>query len=300
MSRRQTVFTARASERHVRSGTRTATTSAVNGAHRLAPAIARIIARFRSPTAAGLRVADRRARVAHEDVVQRRPRDGDRRDGDAQLGEQPRDERLAVLDVERHRALGHRRPRCRSGPRSAASAASSSAVPSTTRSAPTRGLQRLRRVEDDDLAAVHDRDAVAELRLVHVVRGHEDRRPLGLLQRADVAPDRAARLRVQADRRLVEEQHARRVHAARGRSPGAASCRRRTSCTGWSRRSARSTISSIWSHPGRDDAGVDAVQLGVEPEVLLGGEVAVQRRVLEDQADVAAHVVALGGRRRSR
>ena len=56
----------------------------------------------------------------------------------------------------------------------------------------------------------------------------------------------------------------------------------------------RSTISSIWSHPGRDDAGVDAVQLGVQAEVLLGGEVDVERRVLEDEADVAAHVVALG------
>ena len=47
------------------------------------------------------------------------------------------------------------------------------------------------------------------------------------LELADVAPDRAARLRVEADGRLVEEQHARRVHQARGRSPGAASCRRR-------------------------------------------------------------------------
>ena len=32
----------------------------------------------------------------------------------------------------------------------------------------------------------------------------------------------------------------------------------------------------------------------MQPEVLLGGQVAVERRVLEDQADVAAHVVALG------
>ena len=63
--------------------------------------------------------------------------------------------------------------------------------------------------------------------------------------------------------------------------------------TGWSRRSARSTISSIWSIRAGDDAGVDAVQLGVQAQVLLGGEVAVQRGVLEDQADVAAHVVAL-------
>ena len=49
------------------------------------------------------------------------------------------------------------------------------------------------------------------------------------------------------------------------------------------------------THPGRDGAGVDAVELGVEAEVLLGGEVAVERRVLEHEADVPADVVALAG-----
>ena len=41
-------------------------------------------------------------------------------------------------------------------------------------------------------------------------------------------------------------------------------------------------------------ARLDAVELGVQLEVLLGGQVAVERRVLEDQADVAADVVARG------
>ena len=36
-----------------------------------------------------------------------------------------------------------------------------------------------------------------------------------------------------------------------------------------------------------------AVQLGVEAQVLLGGQVAVERRVLEDEPDAAAHGVAL-------
>ena len=58
------------------------------------------------------------------------------------------------------------------------------------------GLERLGGVEGDDLALVHDRDAVAPLRLVHVVGGHEDRDLLLLLELADVAPDRAARLRI--------------------------------------------------------------------------------------------------------
>ena len=44
---------------------------------------------------------------------------------------------------------------------------------------------------------------------------------------------------------------------------------------------------------GGDEARLHAVELGVQLEVLLGGQVAVERRVLEDQADVAADVVAL-------
>src|SRR4029450_12894924 len=35
--------------------------------------------------------------------------------------------------------------------------------------------------------------------------------------------------------------------------------------------------------------------LAVEPEVLLGGQVGVQGRLLEDQADVAADLVAFAG-----
>ena len=41
------------------------------------------------------------------------------------------------------------------------------------------GLELLRRVEDDDLTVVDDRDAVAVLGLLHVVRGEEDRDVLG-------------------------------------------------------------------------------------------------------------------------
>ena len=165
--------------------------------------------------AAGLLgVADRRAGVRHEDVVERRARDADRAD------RRRRARRTAAARTPRPRARRRsRRPR-RSSPRgrsarpARAIAASSSSVWIRTRSAPTCCLQRLGRVEGDDLALVHDRDAVAELGLVHVVRGHEDRDLLALLQLGDVAPDRAARLRVEADRRLVEEEHARRVQEA--------------------------------------------------------------------------------------
>jgi hypothetical protein len=42
----------------------------------------------------------------------------------------------------------------------------------------------------------------------------------------------------------------------------------------------------------RDQLARHAVELGVQAQVLLGGQVAVERRVLEDQADVAPHLVA--------
>ncbi len=47
-------------------------------------------------------------------------------------------------------------------------------------------------------------------------------------------------------------------------------------------------------HPRRDGLAGHAVELGVQAEVLLGREVAVERGVLEDEPDVAAHGVAFG------
>jgi len=73
------------------------------------------------------------------------------------------------------------------------------------------GLQGLGRVDRHDLAVVDDRDPVAVLGLVHIVRGEEDRDVLTGLQVVDVLPDRGARLRVQADRRLVQEEDMRGV-----------------------------------------------------------------------------------------
>src|SRR5919107_3242444 len=53
-------------------------------------------------------------------------------------------------------------------------------------------------------AAVHERDPLAQLvGLVHVVRGEQDRHAALLSQPRDELPDRGARDRVQADRRLV-------------------------------------------------------------------------------------------------
>ena len=76
--------------------------------------------------------------------------------------------------------------------------------------------QRLRRVERDDAAAVHDRDAIAQrLGLVEVVRRQHDGAVLGG-DRADHVPEVAARLRVEAGRGLVEEHDLGVVHEREG------------------------------------------------------------------------------------
>ena len=53
-------------------------------------------------------------------------------------------------------------------------------------------------------------------------------------------------------------------------------------------------MSSTWAMRSVDRVPRHAVQLAVEAQVLLGGQVRVEGRVLEDQADVAADLVALG------
>ena len=59
---------------------------------------------------------------------------------------------------------------------------------------------------------IHDPDPVGERgRLVHVVR-REDERHAAVAQLAQPVPDEEARRRVEAGRRLVEEEHLRRVH----------------------------------------------------------------------------------------
>jgi hypothetical protein len=62
----------------------------------------------------------------------------------------------------------------------------------------------------------HDQDRVREaLGLLDVVRGHEDRGSLGP-QRVDQRPELLAHLRVEPDRRLVEEDKTRTVHEGAG------------------------------------------------------------------------------------
>ena len=73
-------------------------------------------------------------------------------------------------------------------------------------------LEFLRRALRDDVSVVDDRDPLRHpLGLVHVVRGEEHGDALRLVQMFDVGPELIPALRIQAKRRLVEEQDLRRV-----------------------------------------------------------------------------------------
>jgi len=242
---------------------------------------------------ARLGVADRPAGVGHEHVVEAGPGHAHRADGHVQLGEQPRHELLPRFDREGDQPLVHgglqSEPFTQFGDRRR-----------VVRGADLHpvladaGLERLGRVDRDDLAVVDDRDPAAVLGLVHVVRGEEDGDVLALLQLVDVAPDRRAGLRVQAHGRLVEEQHMRGVQQA----PGDLQTALHAAGVGADQAFAPVPQAHHLQHltyPRRDRRLRHAVQVGVEAQVLLGREVAVQRGVLEHQPDVAPHRVPLGG-----
>ena len=72
------------------------------------------------------------------------------------------------------------------------------------------GEQRRRGIERDDAARVNDRDAIAEpFSLLEVVRRQQDRQLAPAAQAGDHLEQLGANPRVEADRRLVEEKHAR-------------------------------------------------------------------------------------------
>ena len=87
-------------------------------------------------------------------------------------------------------------------------------------------LQRGRRPLGDDLPLVDDPDPVREdVRLLEVLRRQEDRHALLAAQARDLLPERGPALRVEAGRRLVEEEDRAAGGRARARDRGVASCR---------------------------------------------------------------------------
>ena len=77
-------------------------------------------------------------------------------------------------------------------------------------------LQRDRRIERGQIALVHDRDAVGPLGFVQQMRREDDRHAVALADLLQVLPQVAARARIEAGRRLVEQQQPRAMQHAGG------------------------------------------------------------------------------------
>ena len=156
-----------------------------------------------------------------------------------------------------------------------------------TTSPPRRAFEARGRVQRHDLPVVDDRDAVAGLRLVHVVGREEDRhafRRLAVTARTSTGRGATAgRGRRSARPGTAPWGSA----SARARSPAGVSCRRRTPARGRPRvRSGRHARARRRS--ARDVCARHAVDLAVKHEVLARGKAVIQGGVLKDDADLAA------------
>jgi hypothetical protein len=150
-----------------------------------------------------------------------------------------------------------------------------------------------RRIADQHLARMHQRDAVAALGLVHEMRRDEDRHAVLPRQVDEDLPERVARDRVDAGGRLVEDQHLRRVdHRHREREP----------LPHAERESIGQHVHDLGKietlcHLG--DAAGNGLrrhleQPGVQVEVLPDGELGIEREGLRHVADAPARLDIAG------
>jgi multiple sugar transport system substrate-binding protein len=159
------------------------------------------------------------------------------------------------------------------------------------------GLELGGRAGGDHFAPFDDPDVVGLLGLVQVVGGEEDRHAVLGPRLGQVLPEVATAGGVEADARLVEEEHPGPVHqaahdlqlalhAAGEGLHGFAQFARDAEQGG-------ELLDLIAVGAGHGAEGraerVEPVEHGVEADVLLGREVLVQTRFLEDDADLAPH-----------
>ena len=158
--------------------------------------------------------------------------------------------------------------------------------------------KRGRPIEGDEPAAVHQRQPVAVLRLFHVVRADEDRRA-AVGEGVDQFPEAAARHRVHARRGLVEKEDGRLVqHGAAERQallPSERKLRRHLAPVFGESGHAQHPVATRFE-PGSGDV----VEAGEEGDVLVDGEIAVQREELRHVADALLDALGVGATRRSR
>jgi hypothetical protein len=146
-------------------------------------------------------------------------------------------------------------------------------------------LQLVGRAGGDDAAAKDESDAVAILRLVHEVRGHDDGHAAPD-HGVDVLPEPPPGQRVDARGRLVEEQHGRVVHHGAGERQALLEAQRQV---------ARSAVEMRRELEAGDGAGEhplplrarEAIDAAEEVEVLADAQIAIEREFLRHVADPA-------------
>src|SRR6266498_4052256 len=173
--------------------------------------------------------------------------------------------------------------------RSAAIAAASSSLRRVTRSLPTlafssSGVPSTTMVPLSMMAMRSQYSASS-----HVVGGEEHGDRLTPPQLVQVGPDLAAGLRVEPDGGLVQEQHPWGVEQAARDLQAALHPAREGAHLAAAPLTEPDQVQDLVQAGGHGVAR-DPVQLGVEAQVLLGGEVVVQGGVLEDQADAPPHL----------
>ena len=141
----------------------------------------------------------------------------------------------------------------------------------------------------DDLAAVDDRDPVAQrFGFVHVVRGERNGKPGVAPQLLEQIPHGAPALRVESDSRLVEEQHLGRMdEPARDLQPPAHPARV----------SLHEIVGALGQahhvdqvlRPLAPHAPAEIVEAAVDVDILPSGEVEVGGQRLRNHADRFAH-----------
>ena len=155
-------------------------------------------------------------------------------------------------------------------------------------------LESGRRPLGDDLAAIDDADAIGEpVGLLEVLGGQKDGHPLLGGEPLDLLPERAAALRIEAGRRLVEEEDLRPVDERQREVEAALHA---------ARVPADLAIGGIGQPDALDQLVAalpalilrDALERRLQPHVLAGGQMDVERRFLERRPDHAANPSAFG------
>ncbi len=155
-----------------------------------------------------------------------------------------------------------------------------------------------RRVGRQYPAGIHQRDAVAKLGFVHEMGGDENRHPLISRQVDQQLPEGVARQRIDAGRRLVENEHVRLVHDGNGERQPLADAERQIG---------GKLVEIIGKSELLDEAGEALFRLlgrqmeqpCVQVEILPHGQLGVQRERLRHVADTPARFDVAGVGRRT-